>query len=379
MRSLCSTRALPALLIAATVTLGVPRSAGAAPTSAGASPTSQPTKRRLGLRWARAVAKHADRSALAKYFTRARYTPPKGAHLLVARFRQHGGRSQLAWFSLGDSGFAHSQGRYWPASTVKLGAAVAALLVLGERGLDGRAQLEFRDSYGRFRGPATRLYRPAIVWSSNRGYDRLVRVAGVDGLPRVLARYGFSATYLSCPYAGALELRRSPAIRYRRRRGRRIETGTLPARQSRGADAQCPGGHNCTTLFELAELLRRVVLHPKLSAVERFALATPDVRALRRSLKRARSKFTPAARAVFGKRITIYNKAGAYPPWDQLDVALIVDARRVPRALIAASVPYLRRGEPGKRVERRLNTLAHQALRALSRLPVKRWISFSQR
>lgn len=353
---------------------------GGAPGGATPPPPAELVTRRLSEAWTARVARHTDRRLLAAAFAAQRYAPPKGAHLLITEIRQRKEPTtrrrlfDFAYYSLGDTAFAHSAGRYWPASSVKLPAAVGALLVLARQGLDGRARLRFKDSYGAFSGTAAQLYRPAIVRSSNRAYDRLVRIAGSDALSTELARFGLPQTRLSCPYAGAAEITRSPTISYRTQAGRR---GEIAARQAKGSDDRCQLGANCTTLFEMSEILRRVVLHDHLAPGERFPLAARDIAALRAALRKARSKIVPAARAVFGRGLTIYNKSGRYPPWDQLDVALVVDREGIPRVLIAASVAYARPGEAHRRVERRLATLVRRGLEALKRRrPRPRWIRF---
>ncbi|MCK5800667.1 MAG: hypothetical protein KAI47_25945, partial [Deltaproteobacteria bacterium] len=63
----------------------------------------------------------------------------------------------LTLYSNGAAPFENSHGRYWPASSIKLAAAVGALAVLGRVGIDGRSSLRFRDSYGTFRGTLASL------------------------------------------------------------------------------------------------------------------------------------------------------------------------------------------------------------------------------
>ncbi|MCA9666892.1 MAG: serine hydrolase [Myxococcales bacterium] len=312
----------------------------------------------------RAVAPSSvDRQLLQRAFARAGYRPPAGARLLITRVSPRRSRAAAARaptyqrFSFADSGV--TVGGFWPASTVKLWAAVGALLVARAAGLDSRARVRMRDSYGRYRGTLAALIRPAILWSSNRAYDRLVMVAGADHLNTTLARrYALSGLVIQCPYFGGPSLD-SPALR--------LGSTSLAARPMRARFARCASPQNCASMLLLQEVLRRVVLHDELPPAERFPLAARDVRLLRRVLLRARDKVGRAARAALRTRaLRIYNKAGRYPGMDHLDNALIVaaDGRRY---LVTASVPYSRSARTDRATARQLHELVYRGLLALER------------
>lgn len=221
---------------------------------------------------------------------------------------------------------------FWPASSIKVLAALGALSFARFLGYSGAATVTFDDG-GESRTIRS-IYEPAIRDSSNYDYDLLVRIAGLDWLNSVFltAANGFPATSITRSYAGT-ELSSSPAMI--------LEEGDqrtyVPARTARLAP-ECKAG-NCSNLFEMAESVRRIVLSDQLPNEQRFDLDQADLKDLAESLHQAEGFFGPAVASVLGDGARIYSKPGDAADRDCLDVALIESAQRK-RYLLAATVPH---------------------------------------
>ncbi len=322
----------------------------------------------LNLTWYQQAEILCDRTTFTEAFKEMGYEPPAGSYLLAARIVDGGDQPAFQYYSLGDTAFQHSDGRYWPASTVKLMAAVGALHTLAKHGLTGETVLEFTDALKRYKGTAATLYQGAITRSNNLAYDRLVIVAGFDELNSVFfsPENGFPFMKLQCPYypgGEQLTLRSSPVIRYTQGD---LE-GEIPARSSEQVFDECPADANCITLFELLDGLRRVMLHRELPKRDRFNLHKRDVKRLQEYLHQSRNKLEPAASKALGHPVRIYNKAGRVPGADQNEHALVIDEVTGERYLVAVSVPDTLRSDEA--TEEQVRTLAARALKVLSKQP----------
>jgi hypothetical protein len=283
----------------------------------------------------------ADRASLAAALAKAGYTPPAGTYLLAAEVVGGLGQPAFRYYSLGEAAFTFSSGKYWPASTVKLTAAVGALWTLKGYGLSGAATVTFTDADGAYAGTVTSLYQQAITVSSNVAYNRLVEIAGFDplndtylvpdqGLPQLVIQRRYTHP---TPTA---DLRTSPPIAYTEG----AKKGTIPKRVGKGVHPSCPNEGNCTTLFELLDVLRRVNLHGQLPAAERFPLTTQDVNKLRAAMLKAPTFLEPGASQALKNKVEIYNKSGQVYGDDRLDHGLIVCPSTGERYLIAWSMPF---------------------------------------
>jgi len=283
-------------------------------------------------------ASRVDARRLAEAFADAGYAPPDGTHLLVAR-EVSGDPGRFEWLSLGATGFSPSPGRFWPASTVKVAAAVAALETVGRHGLTGAAHATFVDDDGPHVGTVRALAVASVRVSSNTAYNRTVLIAGFDRLNDVLLpRWGLLHTVLQRRYTRSTDvrhLRRSPPIELREG-GRRV---ALPERIGEGRHPACPDDGNCTTLFDLLSVMRRVVLHFELPPGERFAIAPSDADALRLALLTSGSRMARGARAALGD-VVVYNKTGTVVGDDRLDHGLVLDLSTGRRYLLALSIPW---------------------------------------
>lgn len=215
---------------------------------------------------------------------------------------------------------------WWPASNVKLYAAVAALERLNALGFSNRASVTFRYDKKEVTNSVRWLVRQAITPSNNVAFDRLVEIVGMDDLNQKFftARNGFFSTVLQRGYSGRVKdpettrgsLRESPPLV--------ITEGSksmeIPARVSQRR-YDCPDHGNCTTLLELAETMRRVMLHEYLPPRERFNLTKSDLRLLREALAADRERGQEVVVALQqsfterGIQVKLYHKPGFAADW----------------------------------------------------------------
>ena len=220
---------------------------------------------------------------------------------------------------------------FWPASSVKLLAAVGALEYLADLGFTGAARITME---GRSFTVAD-VYDAAIAESSNEAYDRLVRIAGVDWLNAefLTGANGFPATVIQRSYTGdGVDV--SPAMTVVEG-GRRV---TVPARRATGIYA-CPDDGNCSNLLELTESVARVTLDAELPEEDRFAIAEVDIAGLRDALLESEGFVEPAVAAALGESTLVYNKPGYVPGDDCIDVAMLADDSGAARYLLAVATP----------------------------------------
>jgi hypothetical protein len=104
----------------------------------------------------------------------------------------------------------------------------------------------------------------------------------------------------------------SPRIVVRRGAHRHV----LPAREGRGRYS-CPDQGNCTTLFELAEVMSRIMLHEELPEDMRYDLRPEDLRVIRDALAVAQNRdLLDLVAAPFGETpVRIYHKPGFANRW----------------------------------------------------------------
>lgn len=368
------------------------------PSPAGPREAQRAEARLLEPDWFELAGALADRQAIGRGLSRATatdpetgkrraYAVPAGSYLLGVRIVHGVGQPGYQLYSLRDTGFMYSWSRFWPASAIKLVAAVGALWTLHEHGLDGRVRLRLSDADGAFDGSFQQILRRALVYSANTAYNRLMLIAGLRRLNEryLTARWGLPLMVLQRRYTHPspnADLRDSPAIHYEQGERR----GTIAPRHYDTRFARCPDEANCTTLFELQDVLRRVMLHSELPADQRYPLRDADIERLRKLLAAAPNKLEPgASKALLGKvsqpwprrarthpkvpnpppgdrRVLVYNKAGRVPGDDHLDNTFIVDTVHRRRYMLALSVPYSSPREPDEITAAQLVELGGHAL-----------------
>lgn len=244
-------------------------------------------------------------------------------------------------------GSARDRGDWWPASSVKLFAAVAALEHARSLGFGPSAKLIYHYADGDVEETLEGLVRKALIPSDNKAFDRLVELVGFDRLHEhfFTRKNGFSDTVFLRSYSGRIRdpqthrgiNRHSPAITLAQ--GERSED--LPERTGKLA-RECPDQGNCTTLLELSETLRRVMLHEQLPKAQRFALEAEDLELLRRTLSTPRPQsmnVVDGLRAGLGApELRAYHKPGFALQW--MSDAVFIEAADTHQRYIVALAGY---------------------------------------
>ena len=251
-------------------------------------------------------------------------TVPEGANVFAARIVDGGSSPAYLLYEAGGGAFANG---FFPASSIKVLAAVGALELAASHGLTGGATVDGAYALSEF-------YDGAIRYSSNEDYDDLVRFAGVGWLNReFLPSRGYRATTIQEGYADLDGVTASPSVH--------LAEGDLevdiPERY--GEDDYGCGGANCSNLFELVDSVRRVVLHDELPVEERFAIAPADVAGLQDALLGAESWIGPGVAAALGPDAVVYSKPGWTSGYDCVDVGVVVDGETGDRYLVGVSAP----------------------------------------
>lgn len=273
------------------------------------------------------------------------------------------GRPAFAWHDYG--GTSH-RSDFWPASTIKLYAAIAALELLEERGfpLDTVVSFEHRESDGRWVLDCARTVREMLSEtfrrSSNEDYTLLLRLVGIDRLnSRFLTpERGFERSALMRGYVIGRPwqyIREEPQrVRFRAADGVLTEThehtwsGRFYA-EERGATVIDAKTGNVTTPRDLVECLRRVLYHEHLSAKERYRLAAEPLAFLRsggngltgletRNEASGPTAWTAAAEKVF-PQARFYHKSGLISNY-ALEIAAVDDTANGGPAYLLAPVVH---------------------------------------
>ena len=320
----------------------------------------------ISRKWYKQTTKKANRTYLKDYFNHIGYEVPKDTYALIAPLAIRDGKLMMQYYSYRNTAFVYSMTpngveRFWPASTVKLAAAVMALLKMNEHGTNGRAVIKMTDIEGDYEDTVDKLCREAIIPSNNTAYNRLMEIAGFDEINDHYLRsvFHFPKMVLQRRYARHNPnetLRDSPEIAFKDNK----TTGVIPARRSSGTiRPECPRESNCTTLAELAEVMFRVVLHDELSKERRLSLKQGDISMLHDALKKAPSCIGDGVAAAMGPEAIVYNKGGKVFADDRLEIAVVSSPDKTERYLIALSMPYY------NGVEKETNLLAQYLIQAM--------------
>jgi len=198
------------------------------------------------------------------------YELPPGSSVYAARVVTGDGRPRYVDYVAGGGALA---GDFWPASSIKVLAALGALDFAASLGFTGAATVTFDTGYV---ATIREIYESAVLGSDNLDYDVLIRIAGFDRLNTdfLSPANGFPATVIQRSYAG-IDVRWSPEMTLDED-GRTI---VVPAREGAG-EYGCADDGNCSNLFEMTEAVRRLVLDGSVPDDERFAISPADVQAL---------------------------------------------------------------------------------------------------
>jgi len=207
------------------------------------------------------------------------------AHLIYVN--EEGSASPLTHTGYGASSDAQD---FWPASTIKMFAATAALEILSRDGFSIDATATFaRETGGEWVEDVTMSFREIVHQtfncSSNETYTLLLRFVGLDALNEdfFTVANGFGMTALMRGYVAA-DARPWAFVQSEAQRIMIEEAGRSVLREHQWsgrsyADAVgCTvynesGTANCTTPREMAEHLRRLIMHDDLDDDTRFSLS----------------------------------------------------------------------------------------------------------
>jgi hypothetical protein len=296
-----------------------------------------------------------DESRLVDALEGRGFVAPERFKALVGEITLQNGSVAARWFDY--RGTSTDRDDWWPASSIKLYAAIAALEKSRSLGFSPRATLTYHyesTEEATYRARLAEIVRHAIVSSNNLAFDRLVELVGMDSINREFftAENGLARTVFLRAYGGR---NRHPDTGYAINRhsppitielGRRVRE--IPARDGTGA-YDCPEQGNCTTLRELSGAMYRVMLHEHLPPDRRFDLDEPELSLLRRVLEAERREhgelLVDAIRTGFGPGATVrvFHKPGFAYRWTS-DVMFIHRTDTDQRFIIAVA------GWPGRRV-----------------------------
>jgi hypothetical protein len=193
------------------------------------------------------------------------------------------------WFHYRDSAEAVD---FWPASTIKIYAVVAALEYLNELEMPSDCVLVYEhgeddgwvlDSARTMREMISEVFRR----SSNEDYTLLLRFVGIDRMNTdfLIPARGFPHSALMRDYVThrpPLYVNEEPqriTVYAREREPVQVEhcwSGTSYS-QARGATVLSSTTGNCTSTLELAECLRRIMFHQVLPPHEKYQLTDEQV------------------------------------------------------------------------------------------------------
>jgi hypothetical protein len=307
--------------------------------------------------WEEQARRAIDHWTLPDVFSGSGYALPAGSEVYAARVIDGAGGPAYVLYEAGGGAFSQE---FWPASTVKVLAAVGALDFVRTLGFTGAAHVVFDSG---FEDDLSAIYDRAIRVSSNIDYDRCVRIAGFDRFNELVlsAGNGFPTTVIQRSYSG-VGVRTCPGITLTE--GSRAD---YVAERTSTASYGCPSDGNCANLFELTEAVRRLVLDAELTAGERFPFAAADLAGLNDALCNATpSFFAPGVARALGHDGRICHKPGWVPWNDYLDHGVVEDPVTGERWLLAAAVPDLD-GSGG--VSADLEDIAEQVLGGLRGVP----------
>ncbi len=277
--------------------------------------------------WKAQIERVIDGSSLPAYFASVGYSMPAGAGVYAMRVVDG---AEYPAYQVFDAGIGAFDMGFWPASTIKLLAAVGALEWVFEQGFTGAARVDWDSGFG---DVLRDIYGRSIRVSSNIDYDRTLRAAGWDYMNATFltAERGFGRAVITGSYArvevrnpGGYTLSEAGVSQY------------IPGRAGLGEY-----GRNDTDLYELTEGVRRVMLDGELPTTERFRIDAADVAELQDALCAATpSYFASGAATALGGTPRICHKPGWVPDNECLDHGLITTEDGA-RYLIAATVPYV--------------------------------------
>ncbi len=250
------------------------------------------------------------------------YTPADTFKAIVIEI-VHDADGSYTYYPMDYKGTSLDRDNWWPASTVKIYAATAALEMLHALGFD---PLKTEITYDYEDEPVTQSFeeilRRAITDSKNAEFDRLVDLVGSRRLNRyflVPEKGILNTVMLRCysgrtpnPETGHCSNRVSPSLTIRSGDKQK----TLPVRTNTD-ELICENEGNCTTLRDLTEVNRRVMMHETLPKKERYRLGEKELALLRSAMStNVKGGVADGIRFIFkGRKIELFHKGGYADHW----------------------------------------------------------------
>jgi len=264
-----------------------------------------------------------DTKTLKKLLKSKGFKAPRGFRALVVEVRFNKSRGKVVRERCFDyNGKSRKVGGWNPASTVKLYAAVAALRQVRRLGFQGNPKITFHSRKGAQSRHLYDLLKKAIVPSDNIAYNFLVQLAGFDYLNgEFFPFYGLTDTALTGAYHRSKwmkmgfspSFRRSPRITIEGRGKKKV----IEARSAKH-NVGC-GSSACTSLFDLYQGMRALMLTEQLPKAESFRLNKRDRQLIRQWLRAHRNRGEEVVDALgrsFDDPGTLfYHKAGYSNGW----------------------------------------------------------------
>jgi hypothetical protein len=322
--------------------------------------------------WNEMVRLLADRETIATAFERDEYEPAWGSRAMAVRVEEGFGMPRLHSYSLGGSAFEVTVADFHPASTVKLGATVGALMLAARHGATGDTRTRFEDANRAWNGPLREVYIEALLHSSNMDYNRLMAMAGYDLVNEELLspRWGLPNMVLQSRYGGTWRsrgFRHSPQVEFIHSAD---DVDVVPERDAESPAAKCRS--NCTSLAELHEIQRRVFLHDELPEAERFPIQPQDLERIRANMLRTRNRLGSAPSGAMGGPVEVYNNVGRIPGIVLVENAYLQRTDDPMRMFVTVSIGFPRRlGDDTANTVRWIGELCGASLRAALEGPLE--------
>lgn len=216
-----------------------------------------------------------------------------------------------------------------PASTVKIFPAIAAMQYIRELGFNSSARITVEGTKGDYADRLRNLIDAALTPSDNMAHNRLVQFVGYDRLNRdfLSKRNGLMSTGISRAYVPGKWKKHGNDPTFRTSPRITITQGArkkVIAPRTGKAKPACFGV--CTTLRDLAETMRRLMLQEQLPASQTYRLKRDELIKIRKALRGERDHGEDAikafAKVIRGEGVKFYHKGGYSQKWYS-DVAYI--------------------------------------------------------
>ena len=244
-------------------------------------------------------------------------------------------------------GTSKDRGGWNPASTIKLFAVISAMQRVRAEGFSTDARLTYHGHRGKRSFSLKELIESTLIESNNISYNRLVQLAGFDRLNSgfLTAKNGFAHSALNKAYEQGkwtrqgekISLRFSPKITLneeKRQHSFKARRGTTKVDCYSSA---------CTTLGDLAEGMRRLMLQEQLPASKTFGLHREDLMVIRKAMRAHRRRGNEVIDAfgdVFNDdRMMFYSKPGYSNGWFSDNVYIYDPTSRQAWIVVMAGAP----------------------------------------